>query len=120
MLALETAVRSGFWTLGPWGRGLAETLGRSDRAAVSVGLTNQGHTGSGWTIETTGGVADRHISLDYTFKVLDGFKVKVGAAIGTMGGINGFVNTERQITDSTRLGLGVTAALPGGITLRIR
>jgi len=120
MLALETAVRSGFWTLGPWGRGLAETLGRSDRAAVSVGLTNQGHTGSGWTIETTGGVADRHISLDYTFKVLDGFKVKVGAAIGTMGGINGFMNTERQITDSTRLGLGVTAALPGGITLRIR
>lgn len=79
-----------------------------------------GHTGNGWTVETTGGVTDRHVSLDYTMNVLSGFKVKVGAAFGSLGGLNGFVNTERQVTDNTKLGLGVTAAIPGGITLRIR
>lgn len=113
-------VRSGFWSLGPWGQGLATSLGRTDAAAVSVGLTNQGHTGTGWTLETTGGIVDKHISLDYTLQVLYGFKVKVGAAVGTMGGLNGFVNTERQITPNTRLGVGLTAMLPGGITLRLR
>jgi DnaJ family protein C protein 11 len=65
-------------------------------------------------------MVDKHLSLDYTFKLLDGFKIKVGAAIGTIGGINGFVNTERQVTDNTRIGLGLTAALPGGLTMRIR
>lgn len=113
-------VRSGFWELGPWGRGLAETLGRTDRPAVSFGLTSIGHTGTGWTAEATGGFIDNHLSGDYTLDVLNGFKVKVGSAVGTATGVSAFVNTERQMTDNTKVGLGVTASLPGGITVKIR
>lgn len=113
-------VRSGFWELGPWGKGLAETLGRTDRPAVSFGLTSIGHTGTGWTAEATGGFIDNHLSGDYTLDILNGFKVKVGSAVGTATGVSAFVNTERQITDNTKVGLGVTASLPGGITLKIR
>ncbi|KAJ9116398.1 hypothetical protein QFC22_004840 [Naganishia vaughanmartiniae] len=113
-------VRSGFWEIGPWGRGLAETLGRTDRPALSLGLTSIGHTGTGWTAEATGGFIDNHLSGDYTLDVLNGFKVKVGSAVGTATGVSAFVNTERQVTDNTKVGLGVTASLPGGITVKIR
>lgn len=113
------AVRSGFWKLGPWGRGLAATLGRNDQPALTVGLTSQDEHGTGWTVETTGGALDRHISLDYSIKVLDGVKVKIGGSLAT-NAVSTFVNAERQLTDMMRFGLGVTASLPGGVSMKIR
>lgn len=113
------ALRSGFYSIGPWGSGLAESLGRTDKPALSLGLTSQGHSGTGWTVETSAG-QDKNVSLDYTAKLLD-YRVKVGAALGTSGGINGFLNAERQVTENLRLGLGLTAVFPqGGITMRFR
>lgn len=115
-----TTVRSGYYEIGPWGRGLASALGRNDSPALTLGLTNQDEHGTGWTVETTGGRDDNHISLDYSIKVLDGVKVKIGTSIGTASGISAFVNGERQLTEFTRFGLGVTASLPGGISMKLR
>ncbi len=62
--------------------------------------------------------------MDYSVKILDGLKVKIGASFGMAQGgavgINAFLNGERQITETTRCGMGVTASLPGGISMRFR
>jgi len=74
--------KSGFYELGPWGKGLAASLGRHDRSSLSLGLTQQGIQGSAWTAQITGGVVDNQLALDYSVKVLNGLKVKVGTTLG--------------------------------------
>lgn len=118
-----TAVRSGTYTLGPWGGDLAKTGAlRMDPPSVSVGLTSSSNTGSGWTVQTAIGLADVSISADrgIVAKWLGGAKLKAGISLGTGSGANVFANGDRSISDSTRLGVGVTAGLPGGVSLRLR
>lgn len=115
-----TAYKSGFWTLGPWGVGMASQLGRTDRSGLAVGLTNNSANGSAWTLETQVGVSDNHISYDWSTKVLGGVKVKVGGSIGTETGISAFVDSERKVTNSVKAGVTVTCALAGGVTMKIK
>jgi hypothetical protein len=118
------AAKSGFYELGPWGKGLAASLRRHDRSALSLGLTKQGIHGSAWTAQITGGAVDNQLALDYSIKVLNGLKVKVGTTLGVGEGgaigITAFLTGERQVTETTRCGMGITAALPGGITVRFK
>ncbi len=113
-------MKSGFWELGPWGKGLRDTLGRHDHPALSLGLTTVNHTGSGFTMETSSSLSDRHASLDYSMRVLGGLKVKVGGSFGSSTGGNAFVECERQVTEVLKMGMGLTATYPGGLTGKIR
>ncbi len=121
---IDAAGKSGFYELGPWGKGLAGALGRQDTSSVSLGLTSQGSQHTAWTGTVTGGASEGQLALDYSIKILDGLKVKIGATlgIGEGGGVGlqAFLNGERQMTETTRCGMGVTAALPGGITFRFK
>jgi DnaJ family protein C protein 11 len=114
------AYKSGFWTLGPWGRGMAQQLGRSDRSGLAVGVTTNNANGSAWTLETQVGVRDNHISADWGTKVLGGVKIKFGGSVGTETGISAFVDSERKVTNSVKAGLMVTCALGGGVTMKIK
>jgi len=112
--------KSGFWTLGTWGKYLPAQLARSDRSALSVALTTTTRDGSGWTLETQAGVIANHISADWSTRVIGGLKVKVGAAIGTDTGINAFVDGEGKVTTNVRAGMIVQLAYGGGVTMRLR
>lgn len=120
-------LRSGFWTLGPWGRGLAASLGRHDLdvPALSIGLTSQGHTPPGqgaYTLETTTDMTgtQRHVSADYSRNVADGLKLKIGAIVGDAEGLSGFIEAEQRVTEAVVLGVGVHVGLPGGVTMKLR
>lgn len=116
-----TSFKSGTYTLGPWGKNLAGVAFlRRDRPNVAVGVTSQSGDGKGWTVQTSVGEADQSLSLDWGTKVLGGVKVRVGLNLGTGSGLSAFTNGERRVTENTRLGLGVTCGLPGGVTFRIR
>ena len=112
--------KSGFWTLGTWGKYLPAQLARADRSALSVALTTTTRDGSGWTLETQAGVIANHISADWSTRVIGGLKVKVGAAIGTDTGINAFVDGEGKVTTNVRAGMIVQLAYGGGVTMRLR
>lgn len=114
------AFKSGFWTLGPWGKYLPEELRRADRSALAVGLTNSTRTGTGWTVETQAGIIDNHISADWSTRVMGGLKVKVGGTVGTASGINAFVDGEGKVTSNVRAGAMVQLALGGGVTMRLK
>ena len=111
--------KSGFWTLGPWGRDLPPQLTREDRSALSVGLTTGKRDGTGWTVETQAGLTATHITADWSTKVLGGLKVKVGGLIGTEG-INAFVDGEGRVTPNIRAGMMVQLELGGGVTMSLK
>lgn len=118
-----TAFRSGTYTLGPWGKSVANSgLLRMDPPSVTVGLTSSNSAGSGWTVQTSIGLADLSINVDrgIAAKWLGGAKLKAGVSLGTGSGVSVSVNGDRSVSDSTRLGFGVTAGLPGGVSLRLR
>ncbi|GFZ49378.1 hypothetical protein JCM24511_07498 [Saitozyma sp. JCM 24511] len=114
------ALKTGFWSLGPWGASLPLTHpSRRDRSALAIGLTNSRPNGSGWTVETQAGIIANHISADWSTRLL-GVRVKIGAALGTDSGINAFVDGEGKVTASARVGCVVQADLGGGVTMRWR
>jgi DnaJ family protein C protein 11 len=114
------ALKTGFWSLGPWGGSLPLTHPvRRDRSALAIGLTNSRPNGSGWTVETQAGIVANHISADWSTRIL-GVRVKIGAALGTDSGINAFVDGEGKVTASARVGCVVQAELGGGVTMRWR
>lgn len=120
-----TSIRSGTYSLGPWGgkvlSGEAGVMVRREPAAVSVGLTKQEGDGKGWTSSMSISPVDQNISLDYGLKILGGVKLRTGLNIGTGSGISAFTNAERRLTENVRLSLGLNCALPvGGVTLRVK
>lgn len=119
-LCFSIAFKSGFWTLGPWGKYLPSQLARADRSALAVGLTTTARDGTGWTVETQAGIIDNHISADWSTRVMGGLKVKIGAAVGTDSGINAFVDGEGKVTSNVRAGMMVQLALGGGVTMRLK
>lgn len=112
--------KSGFWSIGSWGKYLPAQLARADRSALSVALTTTTRNGSGWTLETQAGVIANHISADWSTRVIGGLKVKVGAAVGTDTGINAFVDGDGKVTTNVRAGMMVQLAIGGGVTMRIK
>uniref|UniRef100_V5E4U1 J domain-containing protein n=1 Tax=Kalmanozyma brasiliensis (strain GHG001) TaxID=1365824 RepID=V5E4U1_KALBG len=114
-----TSVRSGTYSLGPWGREVGGML-RREPAAVSVGLTKQSGEGRGWTTQLSVSPVDQAVSYDYA-TVLAGVKVRSGFNMGTGSGVSAFTSAERRVTENVRLSVGLTCALPaGGVTLRLK
>lgn len=113
-------MKSGFFTLGPWGSSLPLTYPlRREKSALAVGLTTAHPNGSGWTVETQAGIVANHISADWSTRLM-GIRVKLGAAMGTDSGINAFVDGEGKVTGNVRVGCMVQAELGGGVTMRWR
>ncbi|KAN0065729.1 hypothetical protein ACQY0O_000859 [Thecaphora frezii] len=116
-----TSIRSGTYTLGPWGQSLSpNSVFRREPAVASVGVTKQISEGKGWTVQTSLSPVDQSFSIDYATKVLSGVKLRSGFNLGTGSGLSAFTSGERRLTETVRLSLGVNVGLPGGVTLRIR
>ncbi|PWN46537.1 hypothetical protein IE53DRAFT_322792, partial [Violaceomyces palustris] len=114
-----TSVKSGTYSIGPWGRVVSPaTLLRREPATVSVGITKQVGDGKGWTCQTSISIMDQSISLDWGTKVLGGIKVRTGFNLGTASGFGAFTNAERRLTENVRLGLGLTCGR--GVSLRVK
>ncbi|CAO1618942.1 unnamed protein product [Parajaminaea phylloscopi] len=118
-----TAFRSGAYTLGPWGKSVAEAGALAmDPPSVTVGLTSSDNAGAGWTAQTSIGLADLSINVDrgIVAKWLGGAKLKAGISLGSASGVSVFANGDRSVSESTNVGFGVTAGLPGGVSVRLR
>lgn len=117
-----TSLRSGTWTLGPWGK--PENLGgmmlRPEPASVGVGLTNQTSDSSGWTAQATLSPLGQVLSLEWGTKVLGGVKLRLGGSVGTAQGAALHATGERRVTETVRMGLGLSAGLPGPVTAKIK
>lgn len=122
-LAGYTSIRSGSYTIGPWGRDAASSgMLRMDPPSVTVGLTSSKMDGNGWSASTTIGVADCNISMDrgIAAKWLGGATLRGGIGLGLASGVNVFINGDRSVTDNIKLGFGVTGGVPGGVTIRLK
>ncbi|EPQ31114.1 uncharacterized protein PFL1_01303 [Pseudozyma flocculosa PF-1] len=121
MLTGFTSIRSGTYTVGPWGKSLSpRAMFRREPPVASVGLTKQVGEGKGWTVQTSISEVDQSIGADWATKVLGGVKVRVGFNLGTGSGLSAFTNGERRLTEAVRLSLGLNFGVPGGVTLRVR
>ncbi len=114
-----SAYKTGFYTLGPWGTSIPSQFTENDKSGLSVGLTTSNPDGTGWTVETAVGLVDTHLECDYSFRVLGGLKLKVGAGVGTAG-ISGFIDTEGKVTENVRGGMVLQVDLGGGIVMRLK
>ncbi|PWN30505.1 hypothetical protein BDZ90DRAFT_248139 [Jaminaea rosea] len=118
-----TTVRSGTYTLGPWGRAAAEAgLLRMDPPSVLVGLTSQHNSGKGWTVSTTIGLSDTNVNLERglaPIKWLGGARLRMGLSVGSGSGASVHLHGDKRVTEGTDVGVGVTAGLPGGVTMRV-
>ncbi|KAK0546126.1 hypothetical protein OC846_005406 [Tilletia horrida] len=116
-----TSVKTGSYSLGPWGKNVPAMLKR-DRAALTVGISKQVTPDRGWTVQSTLNEFDSSVGGEYATKVLGGtVKVRAGVGLGLGSGINAFTSAERRITENTRLTLGVNCGIPaGGVTLRVK
>jgi DnaJ family protein C protein 11 len=111
------AYKTGPYTLGPWGK--SPLIQMQPSSGLSLGLTSNTPNGTGWTVETQAGIIDSHVSADYSLRIA-GVKIKVGSSWGTMGGINGFVDTEGRVSKLIRMGWLVQVDLKGGVIGKLR
>ena len=93
-------------------------LADADRSALSIGLTTSRQDASGWTVETSAGMNDSHISADWSTRFL-GLKLKIGATASTAQ-LNAFLDAEGRVTQNVRTGLNVQLEYFGGIGMNIR
>lgn len=116
-----TSLRSGTYQIFGWGdpnyTGVAV---RPEPASAAVGLTNQTADGAGWTLQASLSPLGQGLSLDWGTKVLGGVKLRLGGSVGTATGLAVHATGERRVTETVRLGLGVSTGLPGPVTLRLK
>lgn len=118
-----TSLKSGSYTLGPWGNNSAGTKMRQESPAIVVGLTSHSGNGKGWSCQTSVGLENQAISTDYTFRpvFLGSPKVSVGLSLGTASGLSAFQSLERKMTDNVKVGFGVNFGIPhGGVSFQLR
>lgn len=111
--------KTGFYSIGPWGKSLNPELALADLSSFSVGLTTTRGNNSGWTVETSAGLADSHVSADWSTRIL-GLKIKIGTAAAVANGITGFVDAEAKATEHIRTGMMLQVELNGGLTMALR
>ncbi len=118
-----TSVKTGTYQLGPWGdpKNLPPmAMMRREPAVFSVGLTSQQAEGRGWTTQASLSDVDQSLTFDYALKVLGGVKLRLGLNLGTGSGITLNANGDRRLTETVRVGLGVSGGWPSGVTMRFR
>lgn len=93
---------------------------RREPPSISAGITSQSGDGKGWTSQIGLSEVDQSLSMDWGTKVLGGVKLRFGFILGTGSGLSCFTNSERRLTETVKLGLGLNFGLPGPVSLRIR
>ncbi|KAK8854909.1 hypothetical protein IAR55_003648 [Kwoniella newhampshirensis] len=107
---------SGTFAIGTWGKNHPAP----STSSLSVGLTNSKRNGTGWTLQTTAGLAASRVAADYSIKVPGGLKVKVGGEVGMAQSIAGFVTAEGKVTENVRAGLILQVEVGGGIIMKVK
>lgn len=96
---------------------------RQESPSIAVGVTSHSGDGKGWTCQTSLGLENQVISVDYAFRplFLGSPKMSVGLNLGTRSGLSAFHQTERKITDNVKIGFGINFGIPlGGVSFRLR
>ncbi|WRT68254.1 uncharacterized protein IL334_005230 [Kwoniella shivajii] len=107
---------SGSYAIGPWG---AQTP-LSIPSSLSVGITNTKRDGSGWTIQTTAGLASSRIATDWSTKIPGGVKLKFGVEAGLNSSPALFINAEGKLTENVRGGIILQCEIGGGIIMKFK
>lgn len=108
----------GSFSIGPWGRNRPES--QLSPSSLSVGLTNAKRNGSGWTVQTTAGLANNQITADWSTPIPGGLKMKFGAELGLGQSIAGFITAEGKVTDNVKAGLILQMEIGGGIIMKVK
>ncbi|GAA5899937.1 J domain-containing protein [Sporobolomyces salmoneus] len=106
-------LRSGSYSLGPWGASTAQPVSDS---TLSVGLQ---HT-NGLAVECTSGVFTQQLSGGWGTTVLSGFKVGLNGVVTSTGAMSVGWNVDRRVTENVKTGLGLDVGVNGAMTLKIR
>jgi len=109
------AYESGSYSIGPWG-----LSSPSQPSSLSVGVTTTKRNGSGWTLQTTAGLAASRISADWSTKVPGGLKLKFGADVGIGSSPSLFINADGRLTDNVRGGILLQCEFGGGIIMKFK
>ncbi|KAL8276647.1 hypothetical protein RQP46_010915 [Phenoliferia psychrophenolica] len=106
-------LRSGIYSLGPWGRASLEPFSSS---SFTLGLINA----SGWSLHATSGLFASSLSTDYGTTILSGVKLRVGASLSSQGGaLSTYVRGERRVTENVKLAMGLDLAMEGTMTVKL-
>ncbi|WVR07398.1 hypothetical protein IAU60_004439 [Kwoniella sp. DSM 27419] len=110
------AYESGSYAIGPWGANLSDP----SPSSLSVGVTTTKRDGSGWTLQTTAGLAASRLAADWSTKIPGGLKLKFGGEVGLGSSIAGFINAEGRVTENVRAGLILQCEMGGGVIMKIK
>lgn len=103
---------TGFFSLGSWGAHIPDELALQDTGSMSVGVTNAGTDGRGFTVEAAAGLTATALNADYTTFAL-GLRLKLGAGYDFMDGLHGFADATAKVTENTRAGAMLKLATSG-------
>lgn len=119
-----TTLNSGNYTLGPWGRELAESgMIPMEPPGVTFGITSaDSDQKGGWTASTNLGPGDCRIVMErrLTAAWLGDTGLRAGLSIGLGSGIKIHAGGDRNVTEHTKLGLVVSGGLLEGVGLRFK
>ncbi|WWC90847.1 uncharacterized protein L201_005784 [Kwoniella dendrophila CBS 6074] len=107
---------SGSYAIGPWGSESPLNIPSS----LSVGITTTRRNGSGWTVQTTAGLASSRMSGDWSTKIPGGVKLKFGAEVGLGSSPALFINADTKLTDNVRGGMLLQCEIGGGIIMKFK
>lgn len=115
-----TSIKTGAYSLGKWGADEEGVPISSDVGAMVVGASQQYPDGTSWTAQCTLSETNVGIGYDWSIRVLDGFKIRSGVALGTAMGLTAYTNGERRVTENIRVMMGVECGLTSGVLVKLR
>ncbi|GAB5588185.1 hypothetical protein Unana1_03085 [Umbelopsis nana] len=101
--------RTGEWNLGDWGRGVGQGM---DKSSLALGIAGQGKR-KNYSVELQTGIVASHLAVDYTYRMVDSTRVRVGGSLSTIGGLMASIGSDHRLTKHSRVTrLGQKVVIP--------
>ncbi|KAI9284047.1 hypothetical protein BC943DRAFT_91242 [Umbelopsis sp. AD052] len=108
--------RTGEWNLGEWGRGVGQGM---DKSSFALGIAGQGKR-KNYSAEIQTGIVASHLALDYTYRMVDSTRIRVGGSLSTVGGIMASIGSDHRLTKHSRFGMAMECGVPSGVVAKFK
>ncbi|KAH8554416.1 hypothetical protein BGW37DRAFT_421450 [Umbelopsis sp. PMI_123] len=108
--------RTGEWNLGEWGRGAGQGM---DKSSFALGIAGQGKR-KNYSAELQTGIIASHLALDYTYRMVDTTRIRVGGSVSTVGGIMASIGSDHRLTKHSRFGMAMECGVPTGVVVKFK
>lgn len=61
-----------------------------------------------------------HLALDYTYRMVDSTRIRVGGSLSTVGGIMASIGSDHRLTKHARFGMAMECGVPSGVVAKFK